>query len=414
MAESNHQAKGPALGYYYQSIYALIELFKSDNNNAFVSIETWDDVYLEDGSTKKLIQLKHSINENSKISIKSTELWRTIHVWCDYLKTNEVEDGIFTLSTVASIDEDSSLRNLKYQTENRDDLIKDLLSEAERVIKKREKVKAKNKILLKSGKQEESLPFTSKYKGCQSFISLTPHRRNEFVKKIKLVPDSFQVQDANYCVIDLIKNYIPTKFQKPLADSILAWWEREAVKSLCGERSEYLYKIELQEFISRKNAELLDDGFTNDLNDIDLPKIESPHPIQKQQLEIISATSAQKRRSYDTEMKARIQRDIWINNSLPSAKKLEKYDEKLSLEWSYQFEDMKDKSFGKNDEEKKEDGRILLDWSHEKAHMQISSISKNYNEPDLIRGSFQILSAQKRLGWHCDFINLISEEENGN
>ena len=353
MTDTNHQAIGPALGYYYQAIYALIELFNSDKNNSFVSIETWDDVYHEDGTTKNLIQLKHSIDKNSKISIKSPELWKTIKVWCDYLLTNDIEDGIFTLSTVASLDKESLLNKLKNQSGNREDLIIQLQDEAEFVIEKRKQAKIQNKKLLEQKQQPKNLPYSSKYKGCEAFMSLSKSKRNNLINKITLITDSFQIKDATQCVVDLIKNYIPTRYQFALAEGILAWWDREAVRSLCGQRSECLYKSELQEFISRKNSELLDDGFTNDLDDIELPSITSPHPIQIQQLEIISATDAQKRRSYDTEMKARIQRDIWINSSLPSAKKLEKYDEKLKLEWSYQFEEMNEDIKGKSDEEKK-------------------------------------------------------------
>ena len=34
---SSHSAVGPALGYYYQAVFALISLFDSQNDNAFVS-----------------------------------------------------------------------------------------------------------------------------------------------------------------------------------------------------------------------------------------------------------------------------------------------------------------------------------------------------------------------------------------
>ena len=112
---SSHSAVGPALGYYYQAVFALISLFDSQNDNAFVSIETFDDVYHEDGVTKNLIQLKHKTTD-TKISIKDDDLWRTIKVWCDFIQTNDPQDGIFTLSTLASIDVNDSLNVLKTKT----------------------------------------------------------------------------------------------------------------------------------------------------------------------------------------------------------------------------------------------------------------------------------------------------------
>ncbi|MDH3349299.1 MAG: hypothetical protein OEM02_14515 [Desulfobulbaceae bacterium] len=48
----DHSAVGPALGYYYQAYYALITLFNSKDDDAFVSIESWDDVYFEEEDKK--------------------------------------------------------------------------------------------------------------------------------------------------------------------------------------------------------------------------------------------------------------------------------------------------------------------------------------------------------------------------
>ena len=55
--DSKHSAVAPALGYYYQAYYALVILFDSQDDDAFVSIESWDDVYFEDGDQKVLHHL---------------------------------------------------------------------------------------------------------------------------------------------------------------------------------------------------------------------------------------------------------------------------------------------------------------------------------------------------------------------
>jgi len=408
MTQPNHGAIGPALGYYYQAIYALIQLFSSKNNDAYVSIETLDDVYHEDGMTKNLIQLKHSIQQNTKISIKSTQLWKTIKVWCDHIETNGTNGGIFTLSTVASVDDDSILKLLKEAGNDRVDVISQLKKESERVLKAIEDVKKENINRIERKKDPLKLPYRDRYKGCLSFIELSNANKEYLINNIHLLTDSFIIDQAKLKVIEIISRTTLTIYQDALAESILEWWDRECVKSLTRERSESLYLTELQEFISRKNAELYNDGFTDDLSDMEIPEVKSPNKIQEQQLDIISATRSQKRRSYDTEIKARIQRKIWMDKSLPSSKKLEKYDNKLIKEWSYLFGDMQDEYGTHCEEDKKMQGRILLDWSHKKAHCQIDSISKFYSNHDLIRGSYQMLSATKRVGWFCDFAKLIN------
>lgn len=403
-----HGAIGPALGYYYQAIYALFTLIQSKNDNAFVSIESLDDVYHEDGEQKSLIQLKHSIKLDTVITIKSDQLWATLNVWCDHIAINNVDDGIFTLVTVASLDEGSTLNILKTKDESRDALEIELLAEANRVSNERKQVEIINLQRRKNGEKEIDLPYANKYKGCEAFIGLFDQQRKALLKNMRLNTSTFTISEAKDEIIKHIRFFTQSQNYSALADSILGWWDREAVKSLTRERRDCIFFTELQEFISKKIAELYDDGFTDDLKDLELPQLQTTDPVLLRQLEIIGASKSQIRRSRQTEMSARIQRDIWMKNSLLAATKLKKYDEKLVNEWSYKFEEVEEKSPAYSDDQKKEEGRKLLDWSHFEAHNQIDTISKNYSNPDLIRGSYQLLSKNKTVGWHCDFKKLIN------
>lgn len=406
---SSHNAIGPALGYYYQAIFALISLFDSQNDNAFVSIETFDDVYHEDGATKILHQLKHKTTSDSKISIKDDDLWKTLKVWCDFIQSNDPQDGIFTLSTVASIDANDSLNVLKTESGDRSNLETELLNEIQRVIDEREIVKNENLDLLSKGQKEKKLPYETKYKGCEAFYSLSVPMRQALLKNTRINTTIFTISEAQNEVIKRIRKSTKQSNQSVLAESVISWWDREAVKSLTRERNECIYLSELLEFISKKNAELYNDGFTDDIDDRELPPPDIYNPIHIRQLEIIDATATQRRRSFNTEVKARIQRDIWMKNNFSSISKLKKYDEALIEEWSYKFSEIDDAI---SENEKQSEGRTLLDWTHNEANNQVKSISQNYNNPDLIRGSYQLLSKDKRVGWHCDYKSLISEDEN--
>ncbi|MBB2148973.1 ABC-three component system protein [Pedobacter gandavensis] len=410
MSTVSHQAVGPALGYYYQAIYAFVTLFDSKNPGAYVSIETFDDVFLSDGSKKELHQLKHSVSEDTIISIKSDDLWRTLKVWCDYLSTNNASDGIFTLSTVATLDSGSELKVLLNNSSSRAKLETELIAEAKRVMDKRNDVSTENVSKLSRGEKEADLPFAKKYKGCQAFLALSSQQRKTLLKNIRMKTESFTVAKATDEVLKRIRPTTDTKIQQSLAERILEWWDRQAVQSLTGERHQCMYQSELQEFISRKGAELYNDGFTDDLSDLEIPPIVSPHPVQKKQLELIEASKTQVKRSYQTEIRARIQREKWIGDNLPAAKKLEKYDESLIQEWSYKFGEIVDKKNSCSEDQIKEEGRLLLDWTHNEAHQQVSKISKSYDNPDLIRGSYQMLSSGKKVGWHCDFQTLLNTD----
>jgi hypothetical protein len=403
---TTHSAVGPALGYYYQSIFALICLFDSENEDSFVSIETLDDVYHEDGDKKTLHQLKHKTTTDPKISIKNDDLWKTIKVWCDFINNNDSTDGTFTLSTVATLDDENPLNILKSKTGDRTKLEEELLKEANRVIDSIEKVEKENIALLKIGKKEKNLPYQARFKGCEAFIKLGT-KRIDLLKNTRIYTSVFTIENAQKEVINRIKKNVQPKNHIALAELIIAWWDRESVRSLTRERTESIYLSELLEYVSKKNAELYNDGFTDDIDEQTLPELDFTDPIHLQQLHIIDASPTQKRRSFTTELKARIQRGIWIKNNLPSSAKLHKYDKNLIEEWSYKFDEIREST----EEGKKEKGRNLLNWSHSESINQVQNISPNYNNPNLIRGSYQILSKEKRVGWHQDYMTLINSKK---
>lgn len=66
VADSNtvHDASAAALGFYYQSQYALLMLVRLRTDDAAVAIERLDDVEIESNGQSLLYQLKHSIQEN--------------------------------------------------------------------------------------------------------------------------------------------------------------------------------------------------------------------------------------------------------------------------------------------------------------------------------------------------------------
>ena len=84
---SSFSATAPAIGYYYQALYALIVLLDGDDD-LIVSVETSDDVVASSKNAYSLHQLKYSGKKENKISIKSDGLWSTIRIWSKHLRKN--------------------------------------------------------------------------------------------------------------------------------------------------------------------------------------------------------------------------------------------------------------------------------------------------------------------------------------
>ncbi|WP_290139310.1 hypothetical protein [uncultured Dubosiella sp.] len=120
---SNHQASQQMVGYLYQMQYALKLLLDNDNCNSQISIEKFDDVaFVEEGTPKKFIQLKHH-GKSGKLTDGSTDLWRTLKVWLDEIKKSPglLKDTKFLIITTAEAPKGTAASYLKSDVRNEEE-----------------------------------------------------------------------------------------------------------------------------------------------------------------------------------------------------------------------------------------------------------------------------------------------------
>jgi hypothetical protein len=72
-----HSAADSALGFYYQTFFALLTLLNQTADDAAVAVERLDDVEIKADGHLLLYQLKHSISATPPdITLKSRALWK--------------------------------------------------------------------------------------------------------------------------------------------------------------------------------------------------------------------------------------------------------------------------------------------------------------------------------------------------
>jgi len=59
----------------------------------------------------------------------------------------------------------------------------------------------------------------------------------------------------------------------------------------------------------------------------------------------------------------------------------------------------------------KKKGHDLLVWSHYEAHKAVNAIDSGVTKPSYIRGSYQVLSIDGRVGWHPEYRKLLGFDE---
>jgi len=240
--QKNHTAEDAALGFYYQTFYALLTLLKQTSDDAAICVEGLDDVELVADGVPLLIQLKHSISDNpTAISIKSKAVWRTLKVWIDAISVHDLSTASFHLVAVGQIDPASPLALLQFDAEeDRTPLCDALLDEAKRVISDHASATALG---------QKSPPFQDRIAGCNAFVNLTPVVRTNFIRRISILPGSTNIAglEALVCA-ELLQ--LPKKHRESVAKKLIGWWDREVVYSLCGKRERFIYLQELQKNLS--------------------------------------------------------------------------------------------------------------------------------------------------------------------
>jgi len=394
--DSPHSAKDIYLAYVYQSMQALSLLLSIQDDDITVRLEAEDDLTLIQQGTFSLGQVKHT---KEPIGKKSSDLWRTLRIWCDYIQTNGTSNTYFMLLTTSKIQTSSILSCLKPENKTIKNthiptLQKELNEEAHRVVHARE-----------SDANRKTLSYQKKYQGCESFLKIESSQQAKLLQRMTILDQQPNIKDINKKIHDKLL-FVPSNIRKDTTKKILEWWQHTVLESLmhsskCNlSRNCVLEKINEIAFFLRNNI------LTDDMAHLSLPdNIPLPKNISKQ-LEIIGAIPSRSKRSAKMHWLATEQRNRWVDDNPGNSLKIEQYDIKLVSNW----EDMFNATCSVEllcEDNKKAKGMTVLDWSHQNAHTQVAPIRENWNNPDYVRGSFQILSNYLRVGWHPDFKLLL-------
>jgi hypothetical protein len=398
-----HSADAAFLGYYFQGMYALVKLLDAEDNDQ-ISIETEDDVYLE-GKTKKLHQLKHSMEKKGNLSEKNDGLWKTIRIWSAKVKEQDFDETTyFIFVTPLGLDPSSPLLKLSVEESHRKEVVDTLIIEAKRVKEAREEAE-KNK--------EKQIPFSTRWPGCESFLSLSPEQQESLVSKITILPNNFNIKDINNEVEERIKKIVPPKIRNLLVERLIEWWDRRIVLGLINETEREVKKIELTRQIFSIITELSEGHLPDDFSERDEEAVveEELGGIMEAQIELVKGGNSRKKRAAIARWQARNQRDKWITDDLINGIELNKLDKRLVKSWKDLFEPIQEDFFGEGEDVLCKKGCYLLDWSHHKAHLEIAPIKVGWQHPFLVQGSFQQLAEEMEVGWHPDFQNRLATEE---
>ena len=396
-----HAAEAAALGFYYQTLYALLTLLERSTDDAAIAVEQVDDIQLEADGEALFIQLKHSVlSTPPPITIASRSLWRTLKIWIDVLPRVSLSETTFQLVVVAGILADSPLTALITDDASREPLVTALAEEAQRVLYERATAAANNK----------TPPHADRVDGCDAFLSLPHSEQLNLLRRIIIKVSSPAIGEIEERVAEHLQIVHPEQ-RALVARRLIQWWDREVVYSLCGKRERVLTRAELQEQLSVIIGDLEHDRLVADFETLSEPADYQPSGMLAQQINLVKGTPSDLSKAIREEWRAREQRSRWINEKPSMATVIGQYDLVLQEHWSDRHNQAAEECTTLGDEEKCASGLKILRWSHDDAPYRVRPIADGWNAPYYVRGSYQVLAINRQVGWHPNYKTLLGGED---
>lgn len=398
--KGNHSAEAAALGFYYQTLFALLSLIKQDTDNASVGIEQLDDVDLKVDGRPLLYQLKHSVSATPPaITLKSRALWRTLKVWIDALPSVTLSETTFHLATVAEIQTDSPLKTLTTQAD-RSELVQALVEEAERVREAR----------AAAAKANKKLPYADRVDGCEAFLALTETERLNLLRRTFINQDNPAVGEIEERIADHLK-ILPADQRPIVAKRLVEWWDRQIIYSLCNKRDRVISRTELQQQISAIVGDIEQGKLMPEFELVSPPEDYQPDGMLARQIGLVQGKRSDHSKAIREEWKAREQRSKWLNANPGMATTIDEYDQVLKEHWSDRHCQMVEECAELDDKGKCESGLKILRWTHEEAPTVVRPIAHGWNAAYYVRGSYQVLAINRKVGWHPEYAKLLEGDE---
>ncbi|WP_110255757.1 ABC-three component system protein [Undibacterium pigrum] len=360
-----------------------------------------DDVEVRTNGQSLLTQLKHSISTApNPVTIKSKALWKTLKVWIDVLPRLVITETKFQLVSVAPLGKDSLLSALIDENLDRTSLHDALVNEANRVITDRKNAES-------SGKKGP-LPHADRFQECQTFLNLPENQRKLILKRTSIRAGTQKISEIENQISALLINF-PPEMREQIARKLLEWWDLQMIFSLCGKREKFINKIEVQTKIAEIAGEIERDELLPDFETAIPPNEYQSDSMLAKQVELVNGKKSDLQYAIREEWRARSQRHKWLNERLDMGMRIQKYDQILEETWSDKHIRMIEDCENSDENEKRRLGLELLRWVHEHANKEVQPFANNWNSPYYIRGSYQVLAINLKVGWHPNFKNLLGK-----
>ncbi len=399
--EYRHDASGQLSGYLYQVLMALWLLIKTENADAQVLIEKFDDIsFIEEDSPLAMIQVKHQLYKVGNLGDTSTDLWRSLNSWIDTISdfSLSVNDTQFVIITTAQASAGSIVAFLGYESRDASQALSKL-----------------NEIA-KNNTQATNAPFYKK------FLSLDDDIKKHLIDNVFIIFSAPQIADIKDKIMPFIRMATIPTYEDKVYDKVIGWWITKVIDGLTSKDPKTISYKQLRYFLNDCGSEYKSESLpisvdsTYQPTEKELAELSGEEKIFIEQLKLITMKDAAIKRCIKDYYNAYMQRSLWVREQVLYTDDLAVYEKRLKNEWERKFENMVEdlEDYGPElDEAKKVAAGKKLFRNIEEQDIKL----KNVEDPFIMRGTYHGMANELKVGWHMDFskrlCHLLKGDANG-
>ncbi len=385
--DSIFSANAPSLGYLYQIRYGLMLIISEEDQSSKLYIEKIDDVSIQTPLSLDVYQTKLHINSVANLTNASPDLWKTLRVWSEGIKSGLLNPTIciFNLITTAIAPDGTIPFKLKSNMKAKADF--DEILDALSIV----------------ANTSNNLSNKAAY---ESFLSLSDMQRQQLIRRITVVDASIDINTAKTKILHELRHSAVKK--ESLFERLEGWFLGQVILQLQGQRDS-ISAHEVTERILSISDQLKADNLPNDFNE----SLAGEEQIQNsyknktfvKQIELIDANLRTINHAISDYHRAFSQMSKWIREGLVNPMDQINYHKKLEDDWDRKFSIVSD-SVNKDSDSQKIAGKVFYDTHYVNTHPKIY-IRDRFTEQYMVVGCCHMLSDRKTIGWHPDFKNII-------
>lgn len=388
---TSFSAVDPALGYLYQVRLALLwSLRRAKNGTDFiVSLETLDDVTFESagGNPEELLQAKHHRSREATLTNASSDLWKSVRVWFEGYASKQVPLSTTRYLLTTAVAPAESAASL-LRVEGRD-------------------VEKALQILVAVTQSSES---ESNAKAYESFLAAPVSTRKAILENVVVIDRAATVVTIDQDIKKEVRWSAQEEYLDAFARRLEGWWLDRVIKQLADpSAASRIHGTEVDQVIDELREQFKPDNLPIDpdlANYVLDERIKTAHADSPfvHQLKLVAAGDDRVARAMRNYYRAFEQRSRWMREHLLLVGELTRYDGKLVEEWEQTFLAAKDEiSPTAAEDDKRKFGRQVLTKTEE---IRLP-VRPDVTESFVVRGSFQMLADEAKVGWHPDYRDLL-------